>query len=166
MTATTAKLASDKQIAFIKKLAEEKIWETGGAFEDAVAETLSGAFVTSSFKASAIIDQLLRQPRRNNGQEVGTVKLEDGFYTVHEMIIKAQTSPDSGRQYGKVLDVPTGKFVYQAGILRGVRPEHKLTLEKAKEFGKLYGTCCICGRTLTNEESIEAGIGPVCGGRL
>jgi hypothetical protein len=42
----------------------------------------------------------------------------------------------------------------------------RMTLEDAKEFGALYGTCCVCGRLLTNEVSIEAGIGPVCGKRV
>lgn len=28
------------------------------------------------------------------------------------------------------------------------------------------GTCCRCGRRLTTPESIEAGIGPVCAGRM
>lgn len=30
------------------------------------------------------------------------------------------------------------------------------------EFGKLFGICCLCGRELTNEQSVEDGIGPVC----
>ena len=30
------------------------------------------------------------------------------------------------------------------------------------EFGKKFGTCCLCGRELTNEESVELGIGPIC----
>lgn len=35
-------------------------------------------------------------------------------------------------------------------------------LEAAKKHGKLAGRCCSCGRDLTNDGSIEAGIGPVC----
>lgn len=27
---------------------------------------------------------------------------------------------------------------------------------------KLYGVCCRCGRTLTDENSISEGIGPIC----
>jgi hypothetical protein len=34
----------------------------------------------------------------------------------------------------------------------------------AKRFGKEIGRCGMCGRTLTNPESIERGIGPVCAG--
>lgn len=34
-----------------------------------------------------------------------------------------------------------------------------------EQHGKETGTCCICGRTLTNEESVRLMIGPICGGR-
>lgn len=30
------------------------------------------------------------------------------------------------------------------------------------EYGKRFGVCCMCGRELTNEESVAAGIGPIC----
>lgn len=39
-------------------------------------------------------------------------------------------------------------------------------LAAAKKFGKLSGRCCSCGRELTNDGSIEAGIGPICAGRF
>jgi hypothetical protein len=32
----------------------------------------------------------------------------------------------------------------------------------AVAFGKRYGACSVCGRTLENEESINRGIGPIC----
>jgi Family of unknown function (DUF6011) len=35
-------------------------------------------------------------------------------------------------------------------------------LAAAVKYGKLSGTCCSCGRDLTNDGSIEAGIGPIC----
>jgi hypothetical protein len=35
-------------------------------------------------------------------------------------------------------------------------------LEAVKEIGLATGTCCCCGRTLTDEYSIQNGIGPVC----
>ena len=34
----------------------------------------------------------------------------------------------------------------------------------AMSNGKVTGTCCCCGRTLTNKLSIELGIGPICRG--
>ena len=30
------------------------------------------------------------------------------------------------------------------------------------EFGHAFGQCCICGRELTNAESVAIGIGPIC----
>jgi hypothetical protein len=61
---------------------------------------------------------------------------------------------------------PTVRFDYRGRKpLYKLTPEMRLTIEEAKEFGALYGTCCICGRTLTNELSIALGIGPVCGNR-
>lgn len=61
---------------------------------------------------------------------------------------------------------PTVRFDYRGRKpLYSLTPEMRLTIEEAKQFGSLYGTCCICGRMLTNELSIHLGIGPVCGRR-
>ena len=30
------------------------------------------------------------------------------------------------------------------------------------EHGKLFGVCCMCGRDLTNTESVDLGMGPIC----
>jgi len=76
---------------------------------------------------------------------------------------------DGRRLYAKVLtDEPRGEwhFEYVPGGILKLRPEDRMTLEEAQQFGKLYGVCCVCGRTLTDEISIEAGIGPVCAGRV
>ena len=35
-------------------------------------------------------------------------------------------------------------------------------LQAAMKYGRLSGRCCSCGRDLTNEGSVEAGIGPIC----
>ena len=32
----------------------------------------------------------------------------------------------------------------------------------SRDYGVRYGVCAACGRTLTNPESIEYGIGPIC----
>lgn len=80
-------------------------------------------------------------------------------------IIKVQKSRDSDRLYGKLLtvDAPNAAhFVYKAGLLRDLAAEDKMTLEAARAFGQLYGVCCKCGATLTDETSIERGIGPFC----
>ena len=37
-----------------------------------------------------------------------------------------------------------------------------LSFDEMVEIGRKTGLCCICGRALDDEKSIEAGIGPVC----
>lgn len=101
------------------------------------------------------------------------VELEDGMYMVDGTFYKVQHAVHgSGNQYAKqafITDLGDGdfsvSFEYARGAIAKIRPEHKLTYEQAKEFGALYGTCCRCGKTLTDELSIALGIGPVCGGR-
>jgi len=72
----------------------------------------------------------------------------------------------SGHLYAKRLVVDeedrTASFEYIKGGLRRIKPEWRMTVEQAAAFGKLYGICCVCGKDLTDEKSIAAGIGPVC----
>lgn len=119
--------------------------------------------------ASALIGTLTDLPRKPAAERADI--LEDGFYTLGGQdgdgvevtkVYKVVTSPTSGRQYAKVLDGTT--WEYAPGAIRKVRDGDAvpLTLDKAKELGQLYGVCVRCGRTLTDEGSIAAGIGPIC----
>lgn len=59
-----------------------------------------------------------------------------------------------------VMSLPFRVFNWSIGVIRGKRKlpaGYKLQHE---------GTCGKCGRPLTNPESIETGIGPVCAGKL
>lgn len=164
--------ATEKQLAFITKLAEER-----GKVVD--LET-----VKAKTQASRIIAELLAMPkavRTVKGQRVDEPadgiyvdKDEDGndhIFKVYKMV------HGSGRQgvkrlvktvhVGGALDgSPKGTFVYM-----GLAAKHlpasarKLGLEEAKAFGRIYGFCVKCGATLTDDNSIAAGIGPVCAGK-
>ena len=91
------------------------------------------------------------------------------MYQTPEGVVWKVQRGDSGYLYAKEL-VNIGarewEFVFVKGGLRNLSADMKLTLEAAQKFGQLYGVCCVCGRTLTNEVSIAAGIGPICSGRL
>lgn len=39
-------------------------------------------------------------------------------------------------------------------------------LDAVASIGAATGMCCICGRTLTDEESIASGIGKICAGKV
>lgn len=95
------------------------------------------------------------------------VEIEDGFYELADgRIIKViHAVHGSGHQYGKVLNIDTGKFDIAVGIVREVRATGKridTDRQRCAELGKLYGICMCCGLELTDETSIEIGIGPLC----
>jgi hypothetical protein len=89
----------------------------------------------------------------------------DGFWELTDgRIVKVQIAVHgSGKPYGKVLNTDTGKFVFDDRVIHEVRKDGtRLTLDRAKDLGHLYGICVRCGITLTREDSIAAGIGPYC----
>lgn len=111
---------------------------------------------------SITIDKLKKLPDRPIEVKVAA-ELEAGIYLLNDTVYKVQRAVHgSGRMYAKMLDKETGRFEYASGAVKSIKPEHKMTLDQAKEYGAIYGVCCACGRTLTDENSIEQGIGPVC----
>lgn len=133
--------------------------------------------------ASALIDTLLPLPRRADAHPANEVRARidesdlcpevlQGRYAVTGKTTDATVfyrvdRPDSGDWAGRVFvsrqhgdydeRVPRGQV---RAILRqisdaGVR-------ESAIRYGHEIGRCALCGRTLTNAESRERGIGPKC----
>lgn len=113
---------------------------------------------------------------------------QDGIYRTDDgTIFKVQIAKQgSGRLYAKRLEVrpctdpacghPTvldehgthwhGHFVYAPGAVHTLLASQRISEHDARAFGRLYGICCVCGADLTDEKSVAAGIGPVCGGRI
>lgn len=94
-----------------------------------------------------------------------------GFYVWGERVVKV-TRSKAGRLYALALDDETGRFEYDTAATRGWQhaiatgEARRLTVEEAAAYGRRTGRCMCCGRTLTNPESIAAGIGPICAGGL
>ena len=161
--------ASEKQVGLISRLAPER--DMG---QDAVEAALAASGVTRVEDlpvkaASTLIDSLFALPKAKVGP---APELESGMYVKDGTIYKVQRAVHgSGHMYAKRLVDPThpgekATFEYESGAIRTLTPADRMTLAQAKEYGAIYGVCCVCGATLTNEVSIEAGIGPVCGGRI
>jgi hypothetical protein len=106
-------------------------------------------------------------------------EVTEGMYrTPDGVVFKVQVAHHgSGQLYAKQLveleepKTVRGKetshgFVYVPGAIKRLRPEWKMTLEDAAAWGKLYGSCIRCGAVLTDEGSRDAGIGPVCAGKM
>jgi hypothetical protein len=104
------------------------------------------------------------------GNRNATNQTIPGFYKVGENVFKVTPARTSDRTFAHILLVDDGKapvFEYK-GLARVYVPADapKLTLEDAKTFGRTHGYCMICGRLLTAENSVAAGIGPICAGKL
>jgi hypothetical protein len=159
--------ASEKQIAFIAKLINDKdIAKTSGKTNVSITY-ISDLIVTdqphliTKVMASDIIDQLKALPYKT-GSKAKAQAPAPGYYTLDNKVYKVVKSPNTGNSYAKVFT--DNGWEYAAGMATKV--SEPLTLEAAKEFGHIYGACVICGRTLTDEESIAAGIGPICAGKM
>lgn len=117
-------------------------------------------------------DQLRQAERAGKAQaRQGAVKIEDGMYLLDGEIFKVQHAVHgSGKQYATQLipNEPGQKatFIYVPGVVSRLRPEHRMTKEKAKQWGALYGTCVRCGAVLTAEDSIDRMMGPICATKL
>jgi hypothetical protein len=53
-------------------------------------------------------------------------------------------------------------FVYERGAIYNIKPEDKMSFNRAKELMIKYGRCIVCGHRLKVAVSVERGIGPVC----
>jgi hypothetical protein len=165
--------ATAKQIAFLKKLAAERpMWRDVENMHDDVIERLDKK------SCSAMIDAAMAIPKEtiHKPKHAGDTAADEGMYRDPSTgeIYKVQLAVHgSGRPYAKRLVKIAGwtfethgkkshEFEYVHGLVYKLPPEWKMTLDEAKAWGALYGSCCVCGALLTDEKSIAAGIGPVC----
>ena len=174
---------TEAQVNYINRLQAERRWEDIPALEQQVQDARfawhKGQF--SKRDASLLIHNLDLASRRETAAPVAN--LEGMHRTSDGRIFKVQRAVHgSGNLYAKELlpieedqvevadgewkTITTFRFEYAKGALRLLSDATRMTLEQAKEFGTLYGTCCSCGRTLTDEGSIAAGIGPVCASKF
>lgn len=179
-------MATPKQLEYLRSLWDQ----TGNPCDEKFEEALSKqtrAQASSSINGLQTAIQVMKQKgtlpvpwskqqaqasaQTSEAAPQTTWRPTDGMYKVGERIFKVQRAVvnGDGHPYAKELirteqrggDIKHS-FKYVPGAMKLLKEEHKMTLEQAKEYGALYGTCCVCGRTLTNEESIAAGIGPIC----
>jgi len=99
-------------------------------------------------------------PRSTQSSDVA-----DGWYVVDGEPWKVQWNRERTRKYAKRLVERDWEYV-PGGLGIVARKGEPMTLEVAQQYGKLYGVCAICGRTLTDEKSIADGIGPVCANNI
>ena len=157
------RMASEKQVACIQREGERRQHDDSHTHAT-VAKALAGKDVTFA-EARHALDVLFNAPFTPRPK---SAVLEPGMYLKQGQVYKVQFNQGHTHTYAKVLVLPEngaekGSFEYAGGTGKlGLTAEHKMTLEEAKAFGVEFGVCCRCAATLTNPDSIEAGIGPIC----
>lgn len=94
------------------------------------------------------------------------IKVTEGIYSNAIGFFKVERG-QSGYLYAKKLvkganGKPKWSYEDGKGAIFKLQPQTKITLDQAKQFGIATGVCIICGRTLTDQNSVKAGIGPIC----
>lgn len=176
-----------KQAEFLAKLTEEALeLAASGTGDDATDESLTKlaghlpTTATTPKQASTAIDialEVLKEARATarKNRPATTEKtpkatpVEEGMYSKDGEIYRVVTS-GSGRRYAKRLvwedDDDKPAYVYDRGAITRLTPADRMSEEEAAQFGKDYGVCCVCARKLTNPDSIDRGIGPICADRV
>lgn len=157
---------SEKQQAFIKNLlAEREGSPVAATIKDELNKMAAEGGVTSK-AASAAISHLLAVKATKQAYAMP----EPGYYTVDGQVFVIVKAKDSDHHYAKKLThvLPMGgghygRWVYVKGAMKTIAQHGvKITLEDAAKFGHLHGFCIVCGKTLTDPKSVQAGIGPIC----
>lgn len=164
MTTTTLYPATEKQIAFIKKLVAEK--QTDQRTEDLLTAARAAAMAggLSSKAASAVIDALIACPRKTDARDEYTA----GIYAVDgDTIVRVYLGQQSGVMLAKQVHVQDGEVSYDylgtaRKVLSAATTWTRLELSEVGSLGITSGHCLICGRRLDDPESVDRGIGPVC----
>lgn len=177
MNNTRPRPASPAQIKFASDLMREHLTIIGTDEAD-ITTTLEAASTvwTAAFPPNTIdsLKAALAAVRRDARATASASRwdtpavepLAEGCYMKDAEVYKVQRSRRSGNLYAKVLHTDPLGWEYAPGAVRLLSLADRITMQQAQEFGARFGVCAICGRTLTDPESIDRGIGPRCASRL
>jgi|SRR3954470_23758336 len=163
---------SPKQIDLINSLAKERN----------LSESDIKIMLKAKPTARLLIDALFAMPKPNkaaqlkeeiskasNNEEYVPTEIIPGFYRDTEgQVWKVQFNQAQTGMYA-LKRINKKKYEYTTGAIKTLTPEMfvsinplDITLEEAKAYGRKTGTCYMCSRELTKQESIDKGIGPIC----
>lgn len=107
-------------------------------------------------QAKREIDRMLRLPIPLPDIAVGAYELDNIVYSVRK-------GNYSGAIHALVYDPDQKKWVSdKTNSIYKLTNEHRLTLSRATQLSVAVGSCVHCGRTLTLQKSVVAGMGRVC----
>jgi len=156
---------TDKQIKFIARLvAERDTTSIEESVQDARNAVMRQSF--SSADASALIDSLLDLPRKPISAPAE--QWEPGVYEDGDSLYRVYIGRNAGVMLAKeiVLHEDGVDYSYAGSARRVLSPSaNRLPIEQVGRLGVTAGNCLLCGRDLTDPESIDRGVGPTCAQR-
>jgi hypothetical protein len=82
--------------------------------------------------------------------------------TVTGTLYRIRMNKTTGRPYALVARPGATEFSYDWKAIREVSESMRLTFEEALKYSAQFEECVVCGRALTDPNSVAKGIGPVC----
>lgn len=155
-------LATDKQKAYLQTLAAERT----------LSEQMSadcGSATLSKSMASYLINALKGMPRTASSAPSTSAKATPGYYVRGQAYYVVVENKSKTSTYAKVLaksEAGRWFWAYAPGVGVTLADSTPLTLREAASFGHLHGVCIRCCADLTDPESVQRGIGPVCAKKM
>ncbi len=128
---------------------------------------IAGLSALTKAAASAKLDSwkpLAKAIEGQNAKAAPVAKVAEGWYLACGQNVKVKISKKGFPYlYSEAGDYIAGKSAEGAAMLAEIEADPKAA---SIAYGKATGSCGICSKTLTNPDSIAAGIGPVCAGKF
>jgi hypothetical protein len=159
--------ATAPQVALISRLVAERDAASLSAPLVSVLVMVTNGTATKQ-QASWAIENLFKVAKAGAAPLANEKPADLGYYLVDETVYVVVESKTSGKHYAKRMSVvgARGRWEYANGMVYRLAGAHRLTLDEARVLGRTLGCCVICGATLTDPESVERGIGPICETRV
>jgi Family of unknown function (DUF6011) len=166
------KFEADDMTPGLRTAARKYLEDYDGTFEFMVdlQDKFAGTGTLSDGQAKGVCNviaaEVWKQQKQAQAQATETNTdpvTEPGIYYRDGSVYRVQRS-QAGRLYPLLWDEDGEVFDYESakGSLPTLHASDAMTLEQAEEFGRVFGICVVCNRTLTDPASVERGIGPVC----
>lgn len=170
---SNVRLASEKQVNLILKLAGEK--QLNNFAQPELLKDRAYVEKLPVKDASQLIDALLAAPRKQVERKVEKSWDAGAYITADGRIIRVYLGQQSGKMLSTELVDATATdrndaWHYLGLASKNVPSDARLMTPEEAEAASAgsadHGWCCVCGRELDVPESVARGIGPVCRAKL
>ena len=171
-----------RKVGYLLLLAGERMAPTYGSCAEERVETVHALVMERPLNRAQVgqmIDWYKVQPREPveseaSADDFDSDTLMQGVYELGDEVFVVQMNRARTHLYAKrAVEAPSDRlnlagepikirYEYAPGVVKRLRPEQQMSLERAQEFLLRFGQCIRCGRHLEVKASVERSLGPVC----